>query len=223
MDRRQAPMDLSVCSAPGKRRATMGGAGLPFARLAGGQRGGRRRRKFRAVEAGFPAVLLCGSTPGFAAVFTALFARSTRCCRTPRSRGGRCSAAGSPPRLFTLGKSLSAGIWDGGRWAPPTARPALVSILLWSYYSSQILLFGAEITQVYARRHGSRIGAAPPGAAEPLSAPQGRRLPAEPSVAAPATVESPQPLAVARGLAVSAGLVVLAWSLRALFGPESRE
>jgi membrane protein len=30
-----------------------------------------------------------------------------------------------------------------------------VTLLLWIYYSSQILLFGAEFTQVYANRFGS--------------------------------------------------------------------
>jgi hypothetical protein len=30
-------------------------------------------------------------------------------------------------------------------------------VLLWVYYSAQILLFGAEFTQVYARRFGSHI------------------------------------------------------------------
>lgn len=34
---------------------------------------------------------------------------------------------------------------------------ALVVILVWIYYSMAILLFGAEFTQVYARRHGSGI------------------------------------------------------------------
>ena len=29
-------------------------------------------------------------------------------------------------------------------------------ILIWIYYSAQILFFGAEFTQVYAQRHGSR-------------------------------------------------------------------
>ena len=35
------------------------------------------------------------------------------------------------------------------------AAGSLVIILLWVYYSAQILLFGAEFTQVYARAHGS--------------------------------------------------------------------
>ena len=29
-------------------------------------------------------------------------------------------------------------------------------LLLWVYYSCQILLFGAEFTRVYAQRHGVR-------------------------------------------------------------------
>jgi len=36
------------------------------------------------------------------------------------------------------------------------AAGSLVIVLLWVYYSAQILLFGAEFTQVYARSHGSR-------------------------------------------------------------------
>jgi membrane protein len=34
---------------------------------------------------------------------------------------------------------------------------SVIVILLWVYYSAQIFLFGAEFTQVYATRHGSRI------------------------------------------------------------------
>jgi membrane protein len=30
-------------------------------------------------------------------------------------------------------------------------------LLLWIYYSAQILFFGAEVTQVLARRRGARI------------------------------------------------------------------
>jgi membrane protein len=37
------------------------------------------------------------------------------------------------------------------------AAGSLVIILLWIYYSAQILFFGAEFTQVYANRLGSRI------------------------------------------------------------------
>jgi membrane protein len=36
------------------------------------------------------------------------------------------------------------------------AAGSLVAVLLWVYYSAQIVLLGAEFTQVYARRHGAR-------------------------------------------------------------------
>jgi len=37
------------------------------------------------------------------------------------------------------------------------AAGSLVVILIWVYYSAQILFLGAEFTRVYARRYGSRI------------------------------------------------------------------
>jgi membrane protein len=36
------------------------------------------------------------------------------------------------------------------------AAGSLVVVMLWVYYSAQILYLGAEITQVYTRMHGSR-------------------------------------------------------------------
>jgi membrane protein len=60
--------------------------------------------------------------------------------------------------LFVIGKIL-LGLYLGFS-APGSAYGAagsLVVLLLWVYYSSQILFFGAEITQVYARRFGKRI------------------------------------------------------------------
>ena len=55
--------------------------------------------------------------------------------------------------LFTIGKFL-IGLYLGQSGATSTfgAAASLVVILLWVYYSSQILLFGAEFTRVYARR-----------------------------------------------------------------------
>jgi membrane protein len=60
--------------------------------------------------------------------------------------------------LFTIGKSL-IGLYLGRSSVTSTygAAGSLVVILLWVYYSSQILFFGAEFTQVYARRYGHRI------------------------------------------------------------------
>ena len=34
---------------------------------------------------------------------------------------------------------------------------SLITTLVWVYYSAQIMLFGAEFTQVYANEFGSRI------------------------------------------------------------------
>ena len=58
--------------------------------------------------------------------------------------------------LFTLGKYL-IGLYLG-QAAPGSAYGAagsFVVLLVWIYYSTQILLFGAEFTEVYARRFGS--------------------------------------------------------------------
>jgi membrane protein len=41
------------------------------------------------------------------------------------------------------------------------AAGSFVVILVWIYYSAQILLFGAELTQVYARRSGRAVQPAP--------------------------------------------------------------
>jgi len=43
---------------------------------------------------------------------------------------------------------------------------SLIIILLWVYYSAQLLLFGAEFTKVYAVHYGDPIESAPAGAAE---------------------------------------------------------
>jgi membrane protein len=60
--------------------------------------------------------------------------------------------------LFTIGKfaiGLYLGKSDVG--SAYGAAGSLVILLVWVYYSSQILLFGAEFTQVYANTLGSRI------------------------------------------------------------------
>jgi membrane protein len=62
--------------------------------------------------------------------------------------------------LFTVGKFL-LGLYLGrsGIASAYGAAGALILILLWIYYSAQILFMGAEFTEVYARRYGSRITA----------------------------------------------------------------
>jgi membrane protein len=60
--------------------------------------------------------------------------------------------------LFTLGKFL-LGLYLGRASVASAygAAGTLLIIMLWAYYSSQILFFGAEFTQVYAKSYGTRI------------------------------------------------------------------
>jgi len=60
--------------------------------------------------------------------------------------------------LFVLGKFL-LGLYLGSGAAGSAygAASSLVTLLLWIFYSTQILLFGAEFTKVYATSYGSRI------------------------------------------------------------------
>src|SRR5215510_4007370 len=60
--------------------------------------------------------------------------------------------------LFTLGK-LGLGIYLGRSTFASAygAAGSFVVILVWIYYSAQIVFFGAELTQVYANSSGSRI------------------------------------------------------------------
>lgn len=64
--------------------------------------------------------------------------------------------------LFTLGKFL-LGFYLGreGTASAYGAAGSLVVVLMWVYYSSVILFFGAEFTQVLAKERGSRIVPAP--------------------------------------------------------------
>src|ERR1043165_9220187 len=58
--------------------------------------------------------------------------------------------------LFVLG-TFALGLYLGKSAVGSSygAAGSLVVLLLWVYYSAQILFFGAEFTQVYARTHGS--------------------------------------------------------------------
>ena len=62
-----------------------------------------------------------------------------------------------------LGRSSTVSVYG--------AAGSLVVLLIWVYYSAQILFFGAELTQVYANRHNPEMRPAPN--AEP--APPARR------------------------------------------------
>jgi membrane protein len=58
--------------------------------------------------------------------------------------------------LFTVGK-FAIGLYLGkaGVGSAYGAAGSLIVLLVWVYYSSQVFLFGAEFTYVYARHHGS--------------------------------------------------------------------
>jgi membrane protein len=68
-----------------------------------------------------------------------------------------------------IGAVMTAFLFVGGKWALGLylgsgtagsaygAASSLITLLLWIYYSSQILLFGAEFTQVYATHAGRGV------------------------------------------------------------------
>jgi membrane protein len=73
--------------------------------------------------------------------------------------------------LFNVGKLL-IGLYIGkqGLESVYGAAASIVVLLLWVYYSAQILLLGAEFTHVYAQHHGSRRPLAP-SASDPVRRP----------------------------------------------------
>jgi membrane protein len=60
--------------------------------------------------------------------------------------------------LFSIGKALLAlYIGKSSTASSFGVAGSLVALVLWVYYSSQIVFLGAEFTQVWARRYGGRI------------------------------------------------------------------
>jgi membrane protein len=59
--------------------------------------------------------------------------------------------------LFEVGKFL-IGLYIGKQGLESTygAAASILVVLIWVYYSAQLVLMGAEFTSVYAHRHGSR-------------------------------------------------------------------
>ena len=78
-------------------------------------------------------------------------------------------ARASSSLLFTIGKFL-IGLYLGKSSIASAygAAGSLVIIVVWVYYSAQILLLGAEFTKVYVKRRGS--GFAPAETAVPVTA-----------------------------------------------------
>lgn len=74
--------------------------------------------------------------------------------------------------LFTLGKlGLEQYVARATPGSSFGAASALALVLVWVYYSAQIFLFGAEFTEVYARRFGSRFLHAAPHEQAPNASP----------------------------------------------------
>lgn len=71
--------------------------------------------------------------------------------------GWRCVLLGGALTsvLFNVGNAL-VGLYLGHATVSQTygAAGSVVVVLLWLYFSAQMFLFGAELTQVYARRYG---------------------------------------------------------------------
>ncbi|MGD1936217.1 MAG: YihY/virulence factor BrkB family protein [Cyanophyceae cyanobacterium] len=62
--------------------------------------------------------------------------------------------------LFNIGEwAIGKYLANGGVSSIYGAAGSFVVLLLWIYYSAQIVLFGAEFTQVYANQYGSKIRA----------------------------------------------------------------
>ena len=93
------------------------------------------------------------------AVVTALFAMIYKIL--PRVRIGWRDVwvgAAVTALLFSLGKSL-IGLYLGRSGAASGfgAAGSLIVVIVWTYYSAQIFLLGAEFTHVYAHARGTRV------------------------------------------------------------------
>jgi membrane protein len=78
--------------------------------------------------------------------------------------------------LFSIGKTV-IGVYLGSSSVASAfgAAGSLIVLLLWIYYSAQILFFGAEFTQAYANQLGSKIVAEAEAAKRETKRPQTRR------------------------------------------------
>lgn len=72
--------------------------------------------------------------------------------------------------LFTIGRTLLGSyLGSSGTASAYGAAGAFVLILIWVYYSAQIVLLGAEFTHVYAQRYGSLRATEPSAAGDPAA------------------------------------------------------
>jgi membrane protein len=91
-------------------------------------------------------------------VITALFALIFKLLPDARVAWGDVwIGAAMTSALFTLGKfAIGLYLGQGGLTSTYGAAGSVVVLVVWVYYFAQIFYFGAELTQAYARAHGSR-------------------------------------------------------------------
>jgi membrane protein len=93
------------------------------------------------------------------AVITTLFAMIFKILSDVRTRWRDMWVGAAMTAVFFLIGKWARGLYLGSGTAASAygAASLLITLLLWIYYSSQILLFGAEFTQGYATEFGSPI------------------------------------------------------------------
>ena len=98
-------------------------------------------------------------------VITVMFAAVFKLTPNARISWGDCwFGAFVTSLLFWIGKTL-IGLYIGRSAIGSTygAAGAILIVLLWVYYSAQILFFGAELTKAYSEREGTRSEEGSPG------------------------------------------------------------
>lgn len=116
-----------------------------------------------------------------------------------------------------LGAFVTAVLWEIGKnilalyigrsgqiWSAYGLVGTVLILMTWIYFSSQILFLGAEFTEVYARRHGSRKAQAAP---ETASAVVAEAVRASQSKPAPTPTAQDRRVANATGAGLLVGLV----------------
>jgi len=93
------------------------------------------------------------------AIVTLLFAMIFKFLPDAKIRWGDVWIGAAMTALFFgIGKwALGLYLGSGAAGSAYGAASSLITLLLWIYYSSQILLFGAEFTQVYADQLGHKV------------------------------------------------------------------
>jgi hypothetical protein len=99
--------------------------------------------------------------------------------------------------LFEVGKHLLSWYLKGSATEVYGAAASLAALLLWIYYSAQILFFGAELTQAYSNKYGS--GLKPSEHAMPMTAEARAKAGMRPKPAVAAALAGPPPYRVPPG------------------------